>query len=69
MNITDEQRKILDEYSIPFPKNDEVNELLLDIDEKLTAIGFDRDYELTEIGFKLQRLYDQIYIQNCKRNR
>ncbi len=64
LTITDEQRKVLDEYGIPITKSNELNTLLLDIDAKITEIGFDRDYELTEVGLKLQRIYDQIYMQN-----
>lgn len=64
LTITEEQRKVLDEYGIPITKSNELNTLLLDIDAKITEIGFDRDYELTEVGLKLQRIYDQIYMQN-----
>ena len=64
LTITEEQRKVLDEYGIPITKSNELNTLLLDIDAKITEIGFDRDYELTEVGLKLQRTYDQIYMQN-----
>lgn len=62
LNITDEQKKILDEYGIVVV--DDINTLLLDIDSKITEIGFNYDYSLNEIGLKLQRLYDQIYMQN-----
>ena len=64
LTITDEQRKVLDQYGIPITKSNELNTLLLDIDAKITEIGFDRDYELTEVGLKLQRIYDQIYMQS-----
>ena len=64
LTITEEQRNVLDEYGIPITKSNELNTLLLDIDAKITEIGFDRDYELTEVGLKLQRIYDQIYMQN-----
>ena len=61
---TDEQRKVLAEYGISITKSNELNTLLLDIDAKITEIGFNRDYELTAVGLKLQRIYDQIYMQN-----
>ena len=63
MNITDSQRAMLEEYGVPFC--DDINELLLDLDAKITEIGFEADYEwLNPIGRKLQRLYDELYDQN-----
>ena len=41
-----------------------LNELLLPLDEYLTYIGFDENYELTELGNKLQRAYDDFYYSN-----
>ena len=62
MYITAEQSDILKKYNIKC--SDDVNVLLLDLDAKITEIGFNPDYSLNEIGLKLQRLYDQLYNQN-----
>ena len=60
--ITDEQRKIIEKY-INEPSND-VDSLLLQLDDKITEIGFDEKYDLNEDGLILQKLYDEIYNQN-----
>lgn len=62
MNITDEQKQLLTKYGVYI--TGDVNTLLLDLDDKITEIGFNQDYSLNEIGLKLQRLYDQLYNQN-----
>lgn len=62
IKITEEQDGILKKYNIVC--SDDVNVLLLDLDAKITEIGFNPDYSLNEIGLKLQRLYDQLYNQN-----
>ena len=63
MNITREQKRILEEYNIQI--SDDINELLLDLDAKITEVGFEADYEwLNPTGRKLQRLYDELYDQN-----
>ena len=62
MIISESQAELLSQYDIQ--TNDDINILLLDLDDKITEIGFNKDYSLNEIGLKLQRLYDQIYIQN-----
>ena len=62
MRITAEQNNILKEYNIKC--SDDVNVLLLDLDAKITEIGFNPDYSLNKVGLKLQRLYDQLYNQN-----
>ena len=62
MNITREQREILNKYRIAL--SNDINDLLLNIDAKITEIGFNPDYSLNHAGLKLQLLYDQIYNQN-----
>lgn len=62
MNITDEQKKILAKYNVAITSD--INALLLDLDDKITEIGFNADYSLNETGAKLQRLYDELYNQN-----
>ena len=65
--ITDEQKNILAVYLDNFNeliKSNDVNDLLDELDDLITDIGFDENYELTEEGLKLQLLYDQIYNQN-----
>ena len=62
MNITNEQYETLSKYRIEVC--DDINDLLLNIDSKITEIGFNPDYSLNDVGLKLQLLYDQIYNQN-----
>ena len=62
MNITNEQYEILSKYQIEVCED--INDLLLNIDSKITEIGFNSDYSLNDVGLKLQLLYDQIYNQN-----
>ena len=60
--MTDEQKNILSRF-IENP-SDDYDDLLLQIDAKITEIGFDQNYDLNEIGLELQRIYDEIYNQN-----
>lgn len=62
MIITDKQKNIIEEY-IENPSND-IDILLLDLDDKITEIGFDAEYNLNDIGITLQKLYDELYNQN-----
>ncbi len=71
MKITGEQKSLLKEYGVAIPENvedmksaDEINEVLLALDAKITEIGFDANYDLNDVGLKLQKLYDQLYDQN-----
>lgn len=62
MNITDEQKEMLAKYDIV--DISDIDALLLDLDDKITEIGFNDDYSLNEIGTKLQKIYDELYNQN-----
>lgn len=63
LNITEEQKKVLRENGVPI--SDKIGDMLLDLDAKITEVGFTRDQQnLNDLGLKLQRLYDQIYNQN-----
>lgn len=67
INITDEQKQIVSEYIDNFSeliKEGDVNKLLLSIDDVI-IYNLDENDEPDEIGIKLQRIYDQIYNQNC----
>ena len=65
MNLTEEQKALLKKYNIDIPDNPkDINILLLDLDDKITSIGFNSDDSLNENGLKLQKLYDEIYQQN-----
>lgn len=63
LKITDDQERLLLEY-LPDTKhyieNDDIDQLLEDLDDKITEIGFDAEYELNAAGLKLQQLYDQL---------
>lgn len=62
MSITDSQKALLTKYGVEV--QEDVNDTLLALDDKITEIGFNTDYELNEVGLKLQRLYDDLYGQN-----
>lgn len=65
--VNDKQLDELSEY-IPNVRNDvksiSLNDFLLNLDALITEIGFDKNWELNEIGIKLQLVYDQVYRQN-----
>ena len=67
LNINDYQQSLLLKH-LPEAKayidNDDIYQLLEDLDDKITEIGFDRNYELNAVGRKLQKLYDELYDQN-----
>lgn len=63
INLTNEQREMLETYDIEITEG--ASELLLDLDAKITEIGFTDDFEhLNRVGVKLQKLFDEIYDQN-----
>ena len=62
MNITDEQRKLLEKYSVEVL--DDVDDTLLALDDIITEVGFNADYSLNEKGRELQKLYDELYAAN-----
>ena len=63
VNITEDQKQLLQANNVPI--SEDVDVLLLDLDAKITEVGFTRDQQnLNDTGLKLQRLYDQIYNQN-----
>lgn len=62
MIITKEQEKILNKYGVTV--SDDVNDTLIDLDAKITEIGFDKNYNLNAVGRQLQKLYDKLYNQN-----
>lgn len=68
MNITEEQKSILLSHIPDINQsinNGDLDDVLDQLDDKITEIGFNRDYTLNEIGLKLQKLYDEFYVQNC----
>jgi alpha-galactosidase len=67
MIITNEQKQLLLEHMPEAQRSidhDDIDQLLEDLDVKITEIGFDADYELNGIGLMLQKLYDELYGQN-----
>ena len=63
INLTNEQREILATYDIEIAED--INDLLLALDAKITEIGFTADFNnLNAVGTKFQKLYDQIFDQN-----
>ena len=67
LKITDNQKQLLLEHlptAAQCIEDNDIEQLLEGLDDKITEVGFEVDYELNEIGLKLQQLYDQIYSQN-----
>lgn len=66
LNITDEQISELKKHfdTDEYTSNDNIDGLLMALDDVITDIGFDENYELNKEGLKLQLIYDQIYNQN-----
>jgi hypothetical protein len=62
VNITKEQADLLKKYGVAI--FDEINDVLLALDAKITEVGFDANYNLNDTGLKLQRLYDELFDQN-----
>ena len=60
--MTDEQKRLIEQY-IDNPSND-IDSLLLQLDDKITEIGFDENYDLNEEGLVLQKLYDELLNQD-----
>jgi hypothetical protein len=56
--MNDEQKKLINKF-IENP-SDDIDSLLLQLDDKITEIGFDEDYNLNEEGLILQKLYDEL---------
>lgn len=67
LKISDEQRALLFEH-LPSAQqcieDDDINQLLEDLDAKITEVGFDVNYDLNDDGLKLQKLYDELFDQN-----
>ena len=64
MNITEKKKELVKKY---LKKSyTEIYKLLLDLDDKITEIGFDENYDINEEGILLQRLYDDLYYQNSE---
>jgi hypothetical protein len=66
LNITEEQISKLKKYFNidEYTSNDNIDGLLMALDDVITDVGFDENYELNKEGLKLQLIYDQIYNQN-----
>lgn len=67
LNITDEQRALLFEHitnAQEYIDEGDIDQLLEELDDRITEIGFDSNYELNSEGLELQKLYDEIYEQN-----
>lgn len=67
LKITDSQKQLLLEHlhsAAQCIEDNNIDQLLEDLDDKITEVGFDADYELNELGLELQQLYDQLYSQN-----
>ena len=64
MIITEKQKELVKKY---LKKSyTDIDLLLTELDDKITEIGFDENYDINEEGILLQRLYDDLYYQNSK---
>lgn len=45
-------------------RENNLSAFLIKLDDLITSVGFDDDYELTKEGRKLQDIYDSIYLKN-----
>ena len=65
MIITEKQKELVKKY---LKKSyTDIDLLLTELDDKITEIGFDENYDINEEGILLQRLYDdQIGRASCR---
>ncbi len=63
IRLTDEQKKILDKYSIEYAKFNEVNDLLDSINDTMLTFVDNNDEPLPQF-IELENLYDSIYNSN-----
>ncbi|MDI9472774.1 MAG: hypothetical protein GX260_03305 [Tissierellia bacterium] len=65
LKISDEQRLFISKNvpEIDMESND-LNDILRPLDIFISDIGLDDNYELTDLGRKAQRIYDDIYLNN-----
>ena len=66
INISEKQLSTLSEHFDvnDFVLKDDLDGLLDKLDDIITDVGFDENYELNKRGLELQQIYDQIYNQN-----
>ena len=67
MNISDEDKAFICE-TIESAKSliddNDIDSLLDLLDEFMAINGFDENYDLTDEGYTVQRIYDRIYFNN-----
>lgn len=60
--LSDEQRKILDKYGVY--SGEDIDLVLDELENKVLEIGYLDNWEsLNDTGAMLERLYDEIYVQ------
>ncbi|MGN8636848.1 hypothetical protein [Eubacterium pyruvativorans] len=63
IKASDKQKTMVSKYL--GTEYQDIDTLLEDLDEKITEIGFDENFEfLNETGIQLQTLFDQLLMQN-----
>jgi len=65
MKITAEQKNVLKKYLPNLDEFKNLGDLLLALDDVITEVGFDENWELNSEGLKLQKIYDEIYMSNA----
>ena len=60
--LSDEQKRILDKYGVY--SGEDIDLVLDELENKMLDIGFEKGQEtLNDTGAMLERLYDEIYVQ------
>ena len=68
MIVNNEQISVLKTYLDvdKYIKAGDLNGLLDELDDVITDVGFNKNYELNKKGLQLQKIFDQIYGQNLE---
>ncbi len=66
LDISKTEKSTLENYFDvdKYIKENNLSAFLIKLDDLITSVGFDDDYELTKEGRKLQDIYDSIYLKN-----
>lgn len=66
LDISKTEKSTLENYFDvdKYIRENNLSAFLIKLDDLITSVGFDDDYELTKEGRKLQDIYDSIYLKN-----
>lgn len=63
-NMTNESRAFLEKTYPELLKETNLRSFLLELDDFIVMHGMDENDEMTEFGYQLQAIYDEIYMCN-----